>query len=105
MQVLSVAEVAVQAAQPSPQATANPENKAYPAVAVLQVLLSEQSEHPVIVQRTQVVSKYHPVLQLYIFYINIYIRLNKFKIFFYITQNMNQEQYQRKLYLFVFYNF
>ena len=67
MQVLSVAEVAVQAAQPSPQATGDPENKAYPAAAVLQVLLSEQSEHPVIAQWTQVFaveSKYHPILQL-----------------------------------------
>ena len=48
MQVLSVAEVAVQEAQPSPQATGDPENKAYPAAAVLHVVLSEQSEHPVI---------------------------------------------------------
>ena len=52
MQVLSVDEMAVQTAQPSPQATGYPENKAYPAAAALQVLLSEQSEHPVIVQRT-----------------------------------------------------
>ena len=40
VQVLSVAEVAVQAAQPSPQATGEPENKVYPAAAVLQVVLS-----------------------------------------------------------------
>ena len=48
MQVFSVAEVAVQAAQPSPQATGVPVNKTYPVLAVLQVVLSEQSEHPVI---------------------------------------------------------
>ena len=71
MQVLSVADVAVQVAQPSPQATGYPENKAYPAVAALQVVLSEQSEHPVIAHWTQIFvvveSKYHPDLQLFLF--------------------------------------
>lgn len=49
-QVFSVAEVAVHEAQPSPQATGAPENRVYPAAADLQVVLSEQSAHPVIVQ-------------------------------------------------------
>ena len=48
VQFFSVAEVAVQAAHPSPQVTGVPLNNAYPILAVLQVVLSEQSEHPVI---------------------------------------------------------
>ena len=43
MQVLSVAEVVIQAAQPSPQATGEPENKANPITAVLHVVLFKQS--------------------------------------------------------------